>query len=78
MFDNMAPNKIENLLRKMKEMGYYDNLLFEASGGINIGTVVEYAKTGVDVVSTSEITERAKTLNLKQMIKYYSPLLKLL
>lgn len=43
-------------------------MLFEASGGINLDNVVQYALSGVDVVSTSEITERAGTLNIKQDI----------
>ena len=36
----------------------------EASGGVNLETLEEIAKTGVDIISTSAIVAQAPTLDL--------------
>lgn len=56
MFDNMSPSSIKTSLDEIKNAGYFDNVLFEASGGICEENLCEYAKTGVDIVSLGALT----------------------
>ncbi len=64
MFDNMKPAEITDALTQIKERGHYETLLFEASGGINLGNVSAYAKTGVDIISMGCLTTDAKSLDM--------------
>jgi nicotinate-nucleotide pyrophosphorylase (carboxylating) len=68
MFDNMEPKDIKIALDEMKKEGLYEKLLFEASGGINEENVVEYAKTGVDIISMGELTSLAKPLDMSMEV----------
>lgn len=56
MMDNMSVADIKEALGRIKDAGFYDNLLFEASGGIGEESVLEYAASGVDVVSMGCLT----------------------
>ncbi len=56
MMDNMSPEEVSDAVTSVKGSGYYDDVLFEASGGINAENVLEYAKTGVDVISMGCLT----------------------
>lgn len=64
MFDNMKSSEIVEALGKIKEKGYYDKVLFEASGGIGGENLLEYAKTGVDIISMGSLTTGVESLNL--------------
>jgi nicotinate-nucleotide pyrophosphorylase (carboxylating) len=59
MLDNFEPQQ----LRKAVELisGKYET---EASGGINLGNVVEYAATGVDFISIGALIHQAKSIDL--------------
>jgi len=50
----------------MKEAVEYINgrAIVEASGNVNINTVNEIAKTGVNIISSSAIVAKAPTLDL--------------
>ncbi|MFA5947540.1 MAG: carboxylating nicotinate-nucleotide diphosphorylase [Candidatus Gracilibacteria bacterium] len=56
MFDNMSPESVEMILEELKSQNLYEDVLFECSGGISEENVVEYAKTGIDIISMGEIT----------------------
>lgn len=59
MFDNMKPDKIKETIEKIKKFAENNkNMLpiFEASGNITLKNVLDYAKTGVNIISSSEIT----------------------
>ncbi len=56
LIDNMSAEDVGMAMKKIKEAGFYDDLLFEASGGINEKTVLDYAKTGVDIISMGCLT----------------------
>lgn len=68
MFDNMTPSDIKAALDEMKKEDLYEKLLFEASGGINEENVVEYAKTGVDIISMGELTNGVASLDMSMKI----------
>ncbi len=64
LFDNMLPAEIVGIVDGLKQAGYYDDLLLEASGGINADNVIEYAKTGVDIVSMGCLTGGVRSLDM--------------
>lgn len=68
MFDNMPPKEIGRVIKELNERGLYDRVLLEASGGIRQDNIVEYAKTGVDVVSLGQLTHSPKALDINQTI----------
>jgi len=63
LFDNMSVEDIKNVLKIAKSKGFYDQILFEASGGICEKNLIEYAKTGVDIISMGCLTMGAKALD---------------
>lgn len=66
MLDNFLPKDVKttlDILKKEKKM-----IIFESSGGITLNNIQEYAKTGVDIISTSSLTESSKILNIHQKI----------
>ncbi|MCK4492346.1 MAG: carboxylating nicotinate-nucleotide diphosphorylase [Candidatus Altiarchaeales archaeon] len=64
MFDNMAPAEIREVISGLKEKGLRKNILLEASGGINLDNIAEYAKTGVDAISCGMLTHSTHTVDL--------------
>lgn len=69
MFDNMSPDEITTCLDALKERGLHDGRLFEASGGITHENLVEYAGSGVDIVSMGSLTHSVRSLNVKLAIE---------
>jgi nicotinate-nucleotide pyrophosphorylase (carboxylating) len=59
MLDNFTPEKIVEALTIIK--GRFET---EASGGINLNNVIDYAATGVDFVSVGALIHQAKSLDL--------------
>lgn len=51
MLDNMTPMEIQKALSSIKLE--HEQVLFEASGNITPSTILEYALSGVDIISTS-------------------------
>ena len=73
MFDNMKPAQIKNSIEKINN-DYIKNankkiILFEASGNINEKNILEYSKTGVDVISLGFLTHSAKAFDMSLDIK---------
>ncbi len=64
MLDNFSPQKIKYVISLLEEKGLRENVLIEASGGINEENVLEYAATGVDIFSLGEITDSVKALDI--------------
>lgn len=64
MLDNMGPDEVNEVLYSLECMNLRDKVLIEASGGINPQNIVEYAKTGVDIISTGYLIHSAKALDL--------------
>lgn len=68
MLDNVPPAKIRDAVAKLKAEGLYELVLLEASGGINKNNILEYAKSGIDVISVGALTHSAKALDISQKI----------
>jgi nicotinate-nucleotide pyrophosphorylase (carboxylating) len=64
MLDNMGVDEIITVLNSLKTRNIRDKVLIEVSGGINPDNIVEYAKTGVDVISSGYITHSAGVLDM--------------
>ena len=68
MFDNMDTSTIKSTIikinNKIRDNNSKKRILFEASGGINEKNVLEYSKTGVDVISLGSLTHSAKALDI--------------
>ncbi len=60
MFDNMSPMEIREAVKELRNRGLRDKVLLEASGGINLSNVEDYAKTGVDIISSGFITHSSR------------------
>ena len=59
MLDNFTPAQLSDALKIID--GKYET---EASGGINLENIIEYAATGVDYISVGALIHQAKSLDL--------------
>ncbi|WP_158055855.1 carboxylating nicotinate-nucleotide diphosphorylase [Halorussus halophilus] len=59
LFDNLSPEEVQSGVESLP-----DDVLAEASGGITVGDVPDYAATGVDVISMGSLTHSAPSLDL--------------
>lgn len=66
MFDNMRCEDIDRSIKKIRAIN--KNVLFEASGRINLENIAEYARTGVDVLSIGALTHSAKQIDMSLRI----------
>lgn len=62
LLDNMSPEATRDAVDRLRAEDH--DALAEASGGITIETVADYAATGVDVVSMGSLTHSAPSLDL--------------
>ena len=54
---------IKRTISHLEKMNLRKNIRLEASGGINVQNIKEYAKTGVDMISVGSITNSAKAID---------------
>ncbi|MCC7551660.1 MAG: carboxylating nicotinate-nucleotide diphosphorylase [Methanobacterium sp.] len=64
MLDNMTPEEVINVLAALERENLRHKAIIEVSGGINYDNIIQYANTGVDVISTGYITHSARSLDL--------------
>jgi nicotinate-nucleotide pyrophosphorylase (carboxylating) len=64
MLDNMSPAQIKNIIKKLKRLNLRNKIKIEASGGINLSNVSQYAKSGVDMISIGRLTSSVEGLDL--------------
>lgn len=64
MLDNMEVDEVKKNIGRLRQEGLYDDILLEASGGINESSIAEYAKTGVDIISMGCLTNGARSLDM--------------
>ncbi|WP_306056030.1 carboxylating nicotinate-nucleotide diphosphorylase [Natronococcus wangiae] len=61
LLDNMTPGETRDAVELLADS---EGALTEASGGITLETVADYAATGVDVISMGSLTHSAPSLDL--------------
>lgn len=73
MLDNMKPEEIRVVVKRLEEEGLRDRILIEASGGIRPENVKAYVEAGIDIVSSGYITHSAPALDVSLEIVKCSP-----
>jgi nicotinate-nucleotide pyrophosphorylase (carboxylating) len=63
MLDNMTPDEAAKCAAIVRDSDRSD-VLVEVSGGITLDNVGDYADAGVDLISTSAITQSAPALDI--------------
>jgi len=64
MLDNMQPEIVRKTLKMLKEKGFRDSVIVEASGGISQANLEAYAKTGVDVISMGSLIHKSNWVDV--------------
>lgn len=63
MLDNFTPARVRRAVNALKKIGLRNKVKLEASGGITLENVADYAKAGVDMISVGGITNSAKAID---------------
>lgn len=66
LLDNMEPNALKRAVSLARQMAR--EITLEASGGISLDTVLDVARTGVDIVSVGALTHSARACDLSLRI----------
>ena len=69
MLDNMEPNQVQKFIKNLNELNSYGRSLIEVSGGINMDNIIDYAKTGVDIISIGGLTHSSRSLDFSLKIE---------
>ncbi|XES77039.1 MAG: carboxylating nicotinate-nucleotide diphosphorylase [Candidatus Bathyarchaeia archaeon] len=64
MLDNFTPAQIVEAVAQFKKAGYFGRVLLEASGRISAENLLDYAQTGVNLISLGELTHSVKALDI--------------
>jgi nicotinate-nucleotide pyrophosphorylase (carboxylating) len=64
MLDNFSPEKVKRAVNLLKRSRLRGKALLEASGGITAENILDYASTGVDLVSLGELTQSLRALDI--------------
>lgn len=64
MLDNMDLKSVKETLEILNDFKLRENVLIEVSGGINSENIVDFAKSGVDIISIGALTHSAKSLDI--------------
>ncbi len=64
LLDNFSPEKLKNIVRWLVQQNLRKKYILEASGGIRPDNIMEYARTGVDVLSLGYLTHSAPALDI--------------
>jgi len=68
MLDNFSPEDVRRALDLLESRGLRDRVIIEVSGGISEDNVEEYARLGVDVLSSGSITHSARALDMSMEV----------
>jgi len=64
MLDNFSPKQVKQAVESLRKAGFFGKVLLEVSGGISEANLLEYASTGVDVLSLGELTHSVRALDV--------------
>ena len=64
MLDNFTPKQIKNTIINLDDLKLRKKVKIEVSGGITERNILQYAKTGVDMISVGEITNSVQGIDL--------------
>jgi len=69
MLDNMTPGQVQETLSELKDKGLRNRVTIEISGGIDEGSLRNYAACCVDVISMGALTHTVKNFSLSLEIR---------
>ena len=67
MCDNMTPAEVEEVVKYRDKN--FKHILIEASGNISLETIENYAKTGLDAISSGSLIHQANWIDLSMKIE---------
>jgi nicotinate-nucleotide pyrophosphorylase (carboxylating) len=67
MLDNMSVGEVRENVEFVHKSGC--SVLLEVSGGITLENVLEYAETGVDIISVGGLTHSVKSLDINMEVE---------
>ena len=67
LLDNMTPDQVRQAVERVKTLGH--KIPLEASGGIVLENVRQYAETGVNFISVGALTHSARAVDLSLRIQ---------
>jgi len=68
LLDNFKPKDVGGLIEVLKADGTRDKVILEVSGGINEENIKDYAKSGVDVISSGALTHSFKSSDFNMLL----------
>ena len=66
LLDNMTPAEVAQSVKRLRKQ--LPNAPIEASGNMNLETIADYAKTGVEFISVGALTHSAKAADISMRI----------
>lgn len=69
LLDNLTPDQIKSIQDVLEERGLRESITLEGSGGIDEGNVEEYAKSGLDVISSGALTHSYVSADLNMILR---------
>lgn len=67
LLDNFTPDQIREAVERRRRKGA--SFALEASGGITLATIADYAKAGADCISVGALTHSVKALDLSLLLE---------
>lgn len=64
MLDNPIPKAAEEFMQRFKTHPFYEHVYIEASGEVTKENLLDWAKTGVDIISSGSLTHSAPTCDV--------------
>jgi len=64
MLDNMIIQDVAKIIEYLKTKNMRQNIMLEVSGGITKNNIIDYAKTGIDIISLGELTHSVKSIDV--------------
>ena len=64
MFDNFSSKQVKQAIESLEKARFLGKILLEVSGGITEDSLLEYASTGVDVLSMGSLTHSVKAFDI--------------
>ena len=64
MLDNFIPVQIKKTIQTLRNRRLRNKVMLEASGGINSKNIINYGKTGIDIISVGSITNSVKGIDM--------------
>ena len=64
LLDNMTPEQVSSIVKKIRQLKLTPTPVLEVSGNISPENIIKYVKTGVDVISMGWLTHSVHALDL--------------